>query len=106
MTEAHQKQINDILEILKRLQIYAQQMHSFQDYAADIYIRRGLEREFALLKTPLGLLISEENGVDLRHSKRVYRLLDDIAALDDTVVYDLVKRFLVGMEGEMEVLLD
>jgi hypothetical protein len=102
MTSIQQKYINDLLAILDRLQIYAQQMHSFQDYAADIYIRRGLEREFALLKMPLGLLISDESGANLPHSKRVYRLLDDIAALDDTVVYDLVKRYLVGMKEEIE----
>jgi hypothetical protein len=101
MIDNHKKYISDIFEVLQRIKIYAQQVRTFQDYAADIYTRRGLEREFAFLRGPLGLLLSEEKEEDLPHSKRVFRLLEDIEAMDDTVFFDLIKKYLGKMEEEI-----
>jgi hypothetical protein len=106
MTESQQKHINDIFQIIKRLEIYTAQMHSFQDYAADIYIRRGLEREFAFLREPLGLFTAESNVADLPFTNRVNRLIQSDETLDDTVIFDLVKRYLVGMRVEIGHLLE
>jgi hypothetical protein len=102
MRENQNEHISDILTTLQRVKIYGQQVHTFQDYAADIYIRRGLEREFALLKGPLELLLTTEKKQNLPHSDRVFRLLKDIEAMEDTLVFDMLKKNLRLMEQELQ----
>ena len=49
MTDQHQKYLLDIAEAIRHIQLFTEEIHSYPDYAANLLVRRAVEREVEII---------------------------------------------------------
>ena len=110
MKERGKKYLVDITRAIERIDIHVQGIQSFENYSADITVKRAVERELEIVGEAMKKLLSIEPYIAISDTRKIIamrnRIIHGYDTVDDTVVWNVLITSIPVLKEEVAALLN
>ncbi|WP_373060405.1 DUF86 domain-containing protein [Zunongwangia sp. H14] len=108
MTEKGKKYLSDILLAINLIENFIADTPNFNLYQNDLKTQSAVERQLAIIGEALNKLKQIESDLSIQNDKQIIgfrnRLVHAYDSIDNAIVWVIVKRHLLELKKEIEVL--
>ncbi len=108
MTEKGKKYLSDILMAIDLIQNFIADTHDFHLYQTDLKTQSAVERQLVIIGEALNMLKQTESDLSIQNDKQIIgfrnRLVHAYDSIDNAIVWVIVKRHLIELKKEIQVL--
>ncbi|MDR1675373.1 MAG: DUF86 domain-containing protein [Tannerella sp.] len=99
------KYLFDIQSAISLIELFVQDMDSFDEYQSDIKTQSAVERQLAIIGEAVNKLKQENTGFALSHAKKMIdfrnRLIHSYDNLDCSIIWVIVKKHIPLLKKEI-----
>jgi len=106
MTDKEKKYLSDMLNSINHIQSFTQGIASFDQYKRNFMVKGAVERHLGIIgeavnkflkESPINVFLNARQIISLRN-----RLIHSYDAVDDKIIWSIIKRHLTPFKEEVE----
>ena len=105
MTDWDKKYLSDILQAIKLVESFSEQINDFDTYAADLKTQSTVERQLGIIGEAVSKFDKLNIGNPLENTRQIVgfrnRLIHTYDAIDQSIVWVIIKNHLEPLKSEV-----
>ena len=105
MTEKELKYLTDIIQAINMIDDFTKSISNFNEYENDLKTRSAVERQLGIIGEAVKKFDSLSSENTLEHSKKIVgfrnRLIHAYDAVDSSMIWTIIKRYLEPLKNEI-----
>ncbi|MCJ8163740.1 DUF86 domain-containing protein [Pontibacter sp. E15-1] len=104
MTDQEKKYLSDIVEAIRKTELFVQDTPTFEVYIQDLKTQSAVERQLSIIGEAVNKLEKLNTRIPLRNTRQIVgfrnRLIHAYDGMDNTIVWAILKRYIPSLKEE------
>jgi uncharacterized protein with HEPN domain len=110
MTEQRKKYLSDILEAIRKIELFTQDTSSFEHYSQDIKTQSAVEQQLGIIGEAVNKLDKDGGPFEFEGSRQIVgfrnRLIHAYDSMDNAIVWAVLQRHIPSLKASASKLLN